>query len=80
MSETHEPYNAHPTDREIISRGVELMMKTGVLASDLPNWLMREFGLSPERARELARKAIARLRQQKRGRLDTNPIDQEPDN
>ena len=67
-----------PTDREIIIRGAELLMKTGVLASDLPNWLMREFGLTPERARDLAGKVIERLRKQKRGRLDTTPIDQEP--
>jgi hypothetical protein len=68
-----------PTDREIISHGVELLMKTGILASDLPNWLMIEFGLTPERARDLAGKTIERLRKQRRGRLDTNPIDEPSD-
>lgn len=62
-----------PRDSEIINRGVELL-EAGVLASGIPNRLMDEYSLTPEKARELAGKAIER---HKRGK-DTKPLDQEP--
>lgn len=58
-----------PTDREIITRGVELL-NAGVLASGLPNWLQIEFGLTPEKARKMATEAI------KRHKKDTKPLDE----
>lgn len=61
------------TDRQIIARALELL-KAGILASNLPERLMDEFGLTPERARELAGKAVEQ--QKKRGKMDTKPLDE----
>jgi len=46
-----------PTDKEVITRALELL-KAGILASAIPARLMDEFGISPERARKLAGKAV----------------------
>jgi hypothetical protein len=53
-----------PTDREIVTRGLE-MLRYGTLPSVLPGRLMDEFGLTPERARELAGKAIEQHKKEK---------------
>ena len=45
------------TDYAIITHAMELL-RSGVLASALPEKLMSEYGLSPERAGELASRAI----------------------
>jgi hypothetical protein len=65
-----------PTDREIISHGLELL-RDGVLYSALPGKLIEEFGLASEHARELAAEAITQRKAEgKRGKLGTKPFDQ----
>ena len=56
-----------PTDREIITRAVELL-QGGLLLSVLLQKLMEEFGLSADHADDLAAAALRRRRQ------DTKPI------
>jgi hypothetical protein len=46
-----------PTDAAILARAVALL-QSGLLASALPGRLMREFNLSPDRARRLAQQAM----------------------
>ena len=69
-----------PNDNEIVTRAVELLAH-GLLPSVLPSTLMREFGLTAEKAHDLASDAIKRHEEKKepgkRDRLDTEPIDQE---
>jgi len=56
-----------PTDREIISHGLELL-RNGVLYSALSGRLIKEFELTSERARKLAAQAITRRKAEgKRG-------------
>lgn len=69
MSEERAPYKSRPTgsarrptDREIITRGGELL-KAGILPSAIPGRLMDEFSLTPEKARGLGGKAIDRHKQ-----------------
>lgn len=50
---------SQPTDREIIARALELLSE-GLLLSFLPQFLMREFGISAERAQRLAIQALRR--------------------
>ena len=58
MSEKHiDPVGRRPSDHQIITRAIE-MLRFRILASDLPDRLIDEFGLTPERAQELAREAI----------------------
>ena len=65
-----------PTDREIISHGLELL-RDGVLYSALSGKLIEEFGLTSERARALAAEAITRRKAEgKRGKLGTKPFNQ----
>lgn len=61
-----------PTDAQIISFAMALL-RAGILPSAIPARLMEEYGLTPEKAGELAGKAISRHR---RGRLDTKPLDE----
>jgi hypothetical protein len=66
-----------PTDSQIIKRGIELL-RFGTLASDLPDRLRDEFWLTPERARELADRAIEfskKPSRNRRGKIDTKPFD-----
>ena len=42
-----------PSDYQTITRALE-MLKAGILTSNLPKRLMDEFGLTPDRAHELA--------------------------
>jgi hypothetical protein len=64
-----------PTDYQVVIRGVELL-RSGILISDLPDRLREDFWLPPNRARELADRAIEiHKKPAKRGRLDTNPLD-----
>ena len=58
-----------PTDREIISHGLELL-RDGVLYSALTGRLTKEFGLTSERARKLAAEAITRRKAE--GKLGTS--------
>jgi len=62
------------TDTQIIGRALELF-RAGFLASAIPARLMADFGLTPERARELSAAALKRHKQQ--GKLKTKPLDQE---
>lgn len=62
-----------PTDAQIITFAVGLL-RAGILPSAIPNRLMEEYGLTKEKARELAGEAIERHK--KRGKLDTKPLDQ----
>ena len=62
-----------PTDREIISHGLELL-RDGVLYSALTGRLTKEFGLTSERARKLAAEAITQRKAE--GKLGTKPFDQ----
>ena len=65
-----------PTDREIISHGLELL-RDGVLYSGLTRKLIKEFELTPERARKLAAEAITRRKAEgKRGKPGTKPLDE----
>lgn len=58
MSEKHpDNMGRRPSDYQIIVRAVE-MLRFRILSSDLPDRLMDEFGLTPERAHELAEEAI----------------------
>lgn len=66
--------NRPPTDAQIITFGVGLL-KAGILPSAIPGRLMDEYSLTPERARELASRALRRHHQRGRGRLSTQPID-----
>jgi hypothetical protein len=62
-----------PTDREIISHGLELL-RNGVLYSALSGRLIKEFTLTSERARKLAAEAITRRKAEgKRGQPGTKP-------
>lgn len=53
-----------PTDRAIIARALALLAE-GLLVSFLPTFLMREFNLTPERARRLAVQALAQREKQR---------------
>lgn len=53
-----------PADRQIITHGLKLL-RAGVLSSNLPNRLMEEYSLTPDKAREMARKAIEQLKEYK---------------
>lgn len=75
------------TDYQIVSFAIGLL-RTGTLPSALPEQLISEYGLSPERAGELASRATE-IHQKpswqskpgrpgKRGKLGTKPLDQEP--
>jgi hypothetical protein len=72
-------YNSRrPTDNQVIKHGMELL-RFGTLAGDLPDRLRDEFGLTSERARDLADRAIAFSKKpslSRRGRMDTKPFDQ----
>lgn len=48
-----------PTDRQMITRALTLL-RAGVLSSNLPNRLMEDFSLTPDKAREMAGKALER--------------------
>ena len=61
-------------DYAIIIRALDLL-RAGILASAIPDRLMDDFSITPEKARELAAEAIKRHKRGKRGRLDTKPID-----
>ena len=64
-----------PNDRQVIARALELL-HAGFLVSNLPEQLIDELGLTPERAKELTDKAIKLHKKPgKRGKLDTRPID-----
>jgi hypothetical protein len=60
-----------PNNYQIITRALE-MLRFGILTNDLPDRLIDEFGLTPERAHELAAEAI-RLHKKSgmRTKLDT---------
>ena len=63
------------TDYKIIIRALDLL-KSGLVANNLPERLKDEFGLNPERAKELTDKAKELYKMRgKRGRLDTKPLD-----
>jgi hypothetical protein len=63
-----------PTDYRIKSFALELL-RAGVLASDLPNRLMEEFGISSARASELAEEMLKlHMKPPRRGRLDTKKL------
>ena len=65
-----------PTDREIIGHGLELL-RDGVFYSALSGRLIKEFGLTSERARKLAAEAITRRKAEgKPGKLGTKPFNQ----
>jgi hypothetical protein len=77
MSEPKKPHYRprRPTDHQIVSRALE-MLNFGILASDLPDRLIEEFWLTPERAYELADRAIEIYKKPKRrSRLDTKSLD-----
>lgn len=67
---------SHPTtDYRIIAHTLELL-RAGILASDLADRLRDEFGLTPERAKELTDKAKELYKKPgKRGKLGTKPLD-----
>lgn len=56
--------NHRPTDSQMITHGLKLLA-TGILASNLPNRLMAEFGISAAQAKKLAGEAIEKRKQQK---------------
>lgn len=63
-------------DAAIIEYALELLVE-GLLPSDLPQRLMTEFGITADRARELADKAIELHKNPVRpGKLDTKPFDE----
>lgn len=51
-----------PTDAGIIARALALLA-SGLLVSNLPAGLMKEFRISPDRARKLARRALEQRRE-----------------
>lgn len=53
----------NPTEAQIIQEGVEIL-SAGLLASALPQSLIEEFGITPERARKLAGEALQRYKKQ----------------
>lgn len=66
------------TDAQIVNRALALL-RAGILASALPNLLIEEFGLTPERARELGGTAIRRWRKQEPPRVANGGRESTPD-
>ena len=63
-------------DYRVIVRGVELL-RAELLVSALPATLITEFGLTPEKAAELAGRTVEIHKMPgRRGKLDTKPFDE----